>query len=102
MQIANENRFRALQAYVSPVLLTLTIGRYDADKQFFPIEMDEKMKQVFVPIERAQQFKENFNTNKACVKGEFTFKNEQPLYTWSIIIQTEEGDKYIFDSGQTA
>jgi tetratricopeptide (TPR) repeat protein len=102
LKAANENRFRALQAYVSPVLSTLTIGRYDADKQLFPIEMGEKMKQIFVPIERAQQFKENFNTHIAYVEGEFTLKNEQPLYTWSIIIQTEEGEKYIFDSGQTA
>jgi hypothetical protein len=101
MQIANENQFQALQAYVSPVLSPLTIGRYDADKQLFPIEMGEKTKQIFVPIEKAQHFKENFNTYIAYVEGEFPLKNEQPLYTWSIIIRTEEGDKYIFDSGQT-
>ncbi|WP_462410430.1 tetratricopeptide repeat protein [Neobacillus sp. Marseille-QA0830] len=97
-----EMRLQLFIFYVSPILSTLSIGRYDADKQHFPIAMGENNRQVHVPIEKAPQFKENFDSHHVFIDGEFTIKNNQPLFSWNIIIQTAEGDKYTFDSGMSA
>jgi Flp pilus assembly protein TadD len=95
-QLEISQKLELLASFILPPLSKINIGKYDADSQKFPITHGKVTKQLFVPIEKARQFKEEFADHKVSYKIEISFASNKPQATYKIMIQTSSGEDYTF------
>ena len=73
------------------------IGQYNADKETFPITINDQIKEIYLPRGEAKSFKENWT--EINVKAMKKFKRDLINYEYYdiIIIHPITGNEYLFD-----
>lgn len=75
-----------------------SIGTYNADNEFFPVTIDGKTRDVYIPISKAPAFKQNFKTVKVIAARQLK-QDAETMEVFNVKIITPE-DKEVYEFGR--